>query len=66
MAERAILAAAALELDAWPDDVPFPLSAVDCLNLCRGHAVRWHGSVEEAKALPGRYELLCGWLILTR
>lgn len=64
--DGSILPASEFGLEGWPEGAPFPLSASDCLALCRGDAVRWHGTIDKARLLPGRYELLSGWLILKR
>jgi hypothetical protein len=55
-----------LELKLWPADIPFPLTDAECALLCRGYPVRWPGLIDEVLDLPGRYELLDGWLIQKR
>jgi hypothetical protein len=52
--------------DIWPDDKPFPLSDAKCARLVWGHPVRWRGTLEEALDLPGRYEMMDGWLYVRR
>jgi hypothetical protein len=52
--------------DCWPDDKPFPLTDAECARLVRGHPVRWPGTVDEMLELPGKYELVDGWLYLWR
>jgi hypothetical protein len=52
--------------DVWPEDEPFPLSDAECARLVRGHPVRWRGTLDEAMRLPGRYEMVRGWLYTRR
>ena len=52
--------------DVWPEDAPLPLTDAACARLARGHPVRWRGTLEQALRLPGRYELVAGWLYVRR
>ncbi len=52
--------------DLWPEDEPFPLTDAACARLVRGHPVRWRGTLEQALRLPGRYEMVAGWLYCRR
>ncbi len=55
-----------LGLWTWDPDTPFPLTDAECAQLCRGHPIRWPGTAEDVLRLPGRYELLDGWLVTRR
>jgi hypothetical protein len=66
MTDHAIKCAADFELQNWPVDKPFPLTDQQCVALCRGDAVRWPHPIHELNHLPGRCELLDGWLLLAR
>ena len=52
--------------DVWPEHEPFPLTDAECARLVRGHPVRWRGTLEEMLRLPGRYEMVDGWLYARR
>jgi hypothetical protein len=54
------------ELKAWGADKPFPLTEAQCCAVLKGHAVRWSADIDDVARLPGRFELIEGWLILKR
>ena len=64
--EDAIRHADEFSLKAWDAARPFPLTNPQCTALLRGHAVRWAGGPDDLAGLPGRFELIDGWLILKR
>jgi len=66
MDHETIRSADLFQLPHWPDETQFPLSDAQCAALCRGHAVRWPLDLEALSELPGRYELLEGWLVMKR
>lgn len=66
VAEMTLRDAGDMHLNHWPKERPFPLSDAECAAVCHGHAVRWDGTIDDMLALPGRYELLDGWLMLKR
>ena len=62
-----IKSAAEWKLPTWPDDKPFPLTAEECLALCRGDLVSPGMTVQEAlDAFPFRFEMGDGWIVLKR
>lgn len=50
----------------WPADKPFPLTDAECAELVRGGAVRWRGTFDDFDLLPGKYEMIDGWIYLWR
>ena len=58
--------AADFGLPPWPAEEAFPLTAEECLALCKGNAVRLRGGVETFLRLPFRAELLNGCLLRKR
>lgn len=59
--------AADWDLPAWPEGKPFPLTADECLALCKGDLVNPGFTVNEAlEAFPFRFGMLDGWITLKR
>lgn len=50
----------------WPKDRPFPLTPEECERLVRGYPVPWRGSLDDFLLLPGKYEMIDGWIHLWR
>ena len=50
----------------WPDDKPFPLTDAECAEVVRGGMVRWWGTFDDFHLLPGKYEMIDGWIYLWR
>jgi len=46
----------------WPDDVPFPWRDGESAAALRGDVGRWPLTVDECRRLPGRCELIAGWV----
>ena len=62
-----IKSAAEWDLPTWPDDKPFPLSATECLALCRGDLVNPGMTAHEAlEAFPFKFKMSDGWILLKR
>jgi hypothetical protein len=51
---------------SWPEDKPLPLTDAECAALVRGAMVRWRGTFDDFMLLPGRYEMIDGWIYVRR
>jgi hypothetical protein len=50
----------------WPEDKPFPLTDAECAEIIRGGMVRWRGTFDDFDLLPGKFEMINGWVYLWR
>ena len=52
--------------DAWPAGAPFPLSDQECAALVRGYAVHWDAGLDALFQVPGRWEMIDGYIVARR